>query len=160
MTTIDFKKMLAEARLEAKKASANCTTRRQPFFAACSESFQDFSRHRVECGDFGSVFYVPGYLSEREENLLVRCIYGKQDYISLFGDDGFDWKELEESDDTRVEWVSLTKRRLKNIGGVPHPGLEFLPLIDFHIFFSQMVCLPRNNLSGCLISAKKSETRK
>ncbi|KAG2381438.1 hypothetical protein C9374_006427 [Naegleria lovaniensis] len=138
MTSIDFAALYQE---ERKKALAQIkTSNKNKSSSACSSSvfsrddqrsiFRervekiDLSKYKLEATGIDSIYYIGEFISKEEEKALVDAIYQDDDK-----------KELNYGE--KKSWVSLSKRRLKNLGGVPHPSgmyLENLPkyICDFN----------------------------
>ncbi|KAL9652035.1 hypothetical protein ABK040_000376 [Willaertia magna] len=153
MTSIDFMAMLRE---ERKKALKGCsTTSNNTNKASNGNNKKNVNKKNVQLenifqtslnklimentsssilSDFvndqfllknqflGDIYYFPNYITEEEEKLLVEAIYEKQEDNN---NNGF-YK-------TNKDWISLSKRRLKNIGGVPHPSGMFLEELPAYV---------------------------
>ena len=127
MTTIDFQQMLLE---ERKKAREELKQKK-----ACSifqdrnyHQLNDLSKYKLSKAPMEAVYYIPDYITEEEEKKCVEAIYKDDTSSSYVGE--------------KKGWVCLSKRRLKNLGGIPHPNgmyKESLPkyITDFRKLLHQ-----------------------
>jgi len=97
-TAIDYHGMVQQ------ELSASTVQRSKSVFSQANFPL-DVPQHRV-LPDFESAEYYPEFISEEEAAHLLQDINGEQ--------------ELE-----GVGWTRLTKRRLMNLGGIPHPDGMF-----------------------------------
>ena len=120
-TSIDFQQLLRAERRRAiesrkKKAAAvggenSALCKGAPVMPA-RESSIEIELGKYRCGSLKHVYYIPDFLSRREETVLVA--------------------EVEDHGENKKPWVQLTQRRLQNIGGVPHfNGMISEPLPAF-----------------------------
>lgn len=98
MTALNFDEMMATVRKERQRERAE--KERQKIKETKEKRGEEEKRGfdgRVECLGEG-IFLVEDFLSEEEERKLVEDVYR----------------------DTESDWKVLAKRRMKNIGGIPH----------------------------------------
>ncbi len=105
MTSIDFQQMLKEERRKAMvelKQNRPQKVSHRIFSDRPSHENINLEPFKLQSAPINSIYYIPDYISESEESKLVEAIY-KEDEQCLYGE--------------KKSWVSMSKRRLKNLGG-------------------------------------------
>ena len=110
MTSIDFQSMLREERKKALQQLRSEKKTSSVLFDSRKKKI-DLKEYKLK-SNFGTIYYIPNYITEEEETKLVDAIYN--DDKDTTNNTSF-YKE-------KKEWVCLSKRRLKNLGGIPHPS--------------------------------------
>jgi alkylated DNA repair protein alkB family protein 6 len=95
MTSLDFMAMLRAERTKTKKL------KKKSIFEQRKTKI-DLKKYHLSHPTVNNVYYIPDFITKEEEYKLLTEIYLP-------------------SDKREDQWTSLTKRRLKNLGGAPHP---------------------------------------